>query len=130
MSQIWKEKYKLETARELGICELEAQRIIGWDEKGMKTEDPESALRGPDPEWIYYVEVCGFTFAFFSIEMIRAYLDYYSQKVLPSRIRNTPHGNSRLRQDVFTRLPLYLREEPKRLKVIKALQKALQEFSE
>jgi hypothetical protein len=61
--------------------------------------------------------------------MMQAYLDYYSQKVLPSRIRDTPHCNNDLRQDEYTRLPLYLREEPKRLKVIKALQKAIHEFS-
>ena len=36
------------------------------------------------PEWIYYVEVCGFTFAFFSLEMIQEYLDFYSRKILPS----------------------------------------------
>lgn len=125
MSRIWKEPYTLEAARQLGIRELEAQTIVRWDNQNLLW-----ALTGPEPIWIYYVCVCGFTFAFFSIEMIQDYLNYYSQKTLPSRIRNTPHCNHDLRQSVFMRLPLYLREEPKRLKVIKALKRALAEFSE
>jgi hypothetical protein len=127
MSRIWKEKYDLKTACNLGIRELEGNRIIAWSEDGVKTYHYGPILE--EPEWIYYVYVCGFTFAFFSVAMMQAYLDYYSQKVLPSRIRDTPHCNNDLRQDEYTRLPLYLREEPKRLKVIKALQKAIHEFS-
>lgn len=127
MSRIWKEKYSFETAQRLGIRELEGGRIVDWDEEGAKLHF--NARIYPEPEWIYYVYVCGFTFAFFSVTMMQAYLDYYTQKILPSRIRDTPHCNNDLRQDVFTRLPLYLREEPKRQKVINALQKAIQEFS-
>lgn len=114
MSRIWKEPYTLDAARNLRIRELEAQIIVRWDERGI-VESNSLRITGANPKWIYYVYVCDFTFAFFSTIMMRAYLNYYSQKILPSRIRDTPHYNHDLRQDVFTRLPLYLREEPKRL---------------
>ncbi len=126
MPQIWKEPYNVEAALDLGIRDLEGGRIVRWDERGIQTEWDER----PDlePACILFVQVCGFTFGFFSRAMLLAYLEHFEQKVQPSRIRDTPHCNHDMRQDVFTRLPLYLREEPKRLRVVKALQKALEEF--
>ena len=129
MSRSWKEPYTREAACELGIRELEGGRIVRWDKRGIRTERPEWLLDGADPEWIYFVHACGFTFAFFSREMMLAYSEHYKQRILPSRIRNTPHCNHGLRQDVFARLPLYLREESKRVRVVKALEKALVEFN-
>jgi len=82
------------------------------------------------PEWIRYVEVCQFTFAFFSLAMIRQYLEFYSQKVLHSSRMSWslsyPNGDN---QRWFECLPLRLRKEPKRQLVVKALVRALEEFA-
>ena len=125
MSRHWKEPYLREKAIEIGIKELEGCVVTCWDEQG---RDYANYSRFRAPEQIFYVEVCGFTFAFYSMHMMKLYLEFYSQKILPSRCRDTPHVNHDLRQTEFMRLPLYLREEPKRLKVIKALTKAMADF--
>ncbi len=99
------------------------------------------------PGWLYYVQVCGFTFRFNSLEQVEEYLNYYRQKIHPSsadgagrEIRiysKTKHGEQAWmlspnahdeRQSRFDELPLYLREEPKRLKVVKALERALKQW--
>lgn len=119
MARFWKEAYSYEKAEQLGIRDFESSRVVG----------PENA------EWIYYVEVCRFTFAFFSLEMIREYLDFYSRKVLPtsrfwdaSPFSRGPAASVGDGQTRFERLPLRLRKEPNRHKVVKALQRALIEF--
>jgi hypothetical protein len=82
------------------------------------------------------VRVASFTFRFGNIEQLRACIRYYEQKTHPSsRI-----PAKRLAADVgedwrelrgwdierwFERLPMYLLDEPKRQKVLKALAKAL-----
>ena len=88
-----------------------------------------------NPSWIYYVDVCKFTFTFFSIGMIREYHAYYSMKILPSsRFCNAPWsggapaGINENGQTRFERLPLRLRKEPNRLRVIKALEQAIAMF--
>ncbi len=85
------------------------------------------------PDWIYFVEVCSFTFHFRSIEEIEEYLEEFSLKIHPSSAdgvgdNNYLYGDHFERRSNFDRLPLYLREEPKRLKVVKALQRAIEEF--
>ena len=74
---------------------------------------------------VLMVHVASFTFHFFSVEQIRDCLAYYSQKI---------HSSSRVPigaadhwevQRWFERLPMYLLEEPKRVKVVKALERAL-----
>jgi hypothetical protein len=82
----------------------------------------------PNTEWVYYVQVCGFTFIFYSLAMIREYLDYYERKNLPARREKIMWAHHDYEQNPFTRLPLYLREEPKRLKVVEALKRALDAF--
>ena len=82
------------------------------------------------PDWTYTVEVCSFTFRFRSLEQVEEYLAYYRQKIHPSsaddgKDASLDHWE---RQSRFDELPLYLREEPKRLKVIKALERALQQW--
>lgn len=100
------------------------------------------------PDWIYHVEVCGFTFRFRSLAEIEEYLDYYRQKIHPSsadgadrpgrlyerdsngnRVWSFHPGDHWERQSHFDELPLYLREEPKRRKVVKALERALEMWS-
>jgi len=119
MSRHWKEPYTSERAEAAGIHDHEGTLIVG----------------DPNSQWIYYVTVCGFTFTFFSIEMIRDYVDYYSRKILPtSRFHDSSPfshgpaasvGDGQLR---FERLPGKLRKESKRTKVKSALEKALAAF--
>src|SRR4051812_14497964 len=114
MARFWKEPYSLERALALGIRDFEGAPYVGV---------PNEVWVGkPDfrawPESIYYVEVCQFTFAFFSLDMIREYLDFYSHKVLPtshfsgaskfSRGAAASVGDGQTR---FERLPLRLRQE-------------------
>jgi hypothetical protein len=75
---------------------------------------------------VLFVTVASFTFSFFSIEQIRDCLAYYQRKIRPSSRLPIPgdidHWEA---QRWFERLPMYLLEEPKRAKVIKALTRAL-----
>jgi hypothetical protein len=93
------------------------------------------------PTWKYYVDVCSFTFVFSSRAQIEEYLAHFRCKIHPSSAdgADRPHeyndeegrfigwnpGDHWERQSRFNELPLYLFEEPKRLKVIKALERAL-----
>ena len=114
MARWWRERYTEEKARAAGVHDFEWQTVIG----------PSNA------PWIYYVEVCQFTFAFFSLAMIRQYLEFYSAKVLPSSRMKGPLWHERGdNQRWFERLPLRLRKEPKRQRVVKALRQALEEFA-
>lgn len=110
MARIWKEPYSEEKAREISIHDIENVVVLG----------------GPDAEWIYYVYVCSFTFAFYSLAMIQEYLDYYNTKILPSHMGSSFWVGEP--QEKLNRLPLRLRNESKRHQVIKALTKALYEF--
>lgn len=114
MARWWREPYSEEKALAAGIHGHEWCSVVG----------------PPDAEWIYYVEVCRFTFAFFSLAMIREYLAFYSAKVLPSSREAGPMWHQRgHNQRTFERLPLRLRKEPNRRKVVKALEQALGEFA-
>ena len=84
---------------------------------------------------VWYVRVCSFTFEFQTIEQLEACLAYYQQKIRPSsripRERLPDYGgDSGECQRWFERLPMYLLEEPKRKKVVAALEKALKEWQE
>jgi hypothetical protein len=77
---------------------------------------------------VYFVRVCSFIFEFHSLRQIRACLDYYSQKIHPTS-RVDIRDIDRWAQRWFERVPLFLREEPKRRRVVKALENALQKFT-
>jgi hypothetical protein len=89
----------------------------------------------PDPNlvpvWTYFVEVCGFTFRFGSVAQIEAVLAHYSRKLHPSS-RLPDSERLRAEHDVaqrwFERLPGYRRKQPKRRRVVKALERAPAEF--
>ena len=119
MARWWKEPYTREAAEAAGIHDFEGAPVLA---------DPAS-------RWIYSVEVCGFRFVFFSLEMLREYLGFFSHKILPSS-RNYG-GSSYSRgpaasvgdgQTRFERLPLRLRKEPRRQQVVTALDRALRDF--
>jgi hypothetical protein len=80
------------------------------------------------PEDVLFVRVCSFTFAFMSVEEVQEYLDYYSKKIHPSSARPALPKSGWEYQTQFERLPFYLREEPKRQQVVKALSRAIAEF--
>lgn len=152
MSRHWKEPYSLAKARQISLHDMEGSVIIGDYVAGQRTvlakdangqykhmveENVLSGLtddyarqmrKSPINKWIYYVYVCRFTFAFFSLESIPYYIRYYSTKILPSRILDTPHINHGMRQTLYSRLPMYLRDDSKRPRVVKALQSALADF--
>jgi hypothetical protein len=77
------------------------------------------------PYYVYFVNVCSFTFEFHSIEEIETCLEYYSKKIHPSSRVHIDGGDSWEFQRWFEKLPMYLLEEPKRQKVVKALKEAL-----
>ncbi len=88
----------------------------------------------PDPardrlidRWVYFVVVCGFTFEFHSLEQIERALSYFEHKTHPTSALpgvTLEHYWQRW----FERLPLWLFEEPKRLRVISALRRAERHF--
>jgi len=85
------------------------------------------------PHYVVFVSVCSFTFRFDTKEQLQEVLRYYEQKIVPSTRepesvwsqRGYDHGEA---SRWFEKLPLFLREEPKRLKVIKALRDAVKMY--
>ena len=80
------------------------------------------------PKWVFFVRVCSFTFEFHTINQIRECLAYYSQKIHPSSRVDFGAADHWEFQRWFERLPMYLMEEPKRQKVVKALTSAIKQF--
>ena len=82
---------------------------------------------------VVFVSVCSFTFRFYSRQQLERVLNYYEQRIVPSSrepesvwgLRGGDHSEA---ERWFERLPLFLREERKRLKVVKALRDALNMF--
>ena len=84
---------------------------------------------------VYFVNVCQFTFEFHSIEQIEACLEFFSQKIRPtSRVPNKDRlgwgGDRWEEQRWYDRLPHRLLKEPKRQKLVSALERALDQFRE
>jgi hypothetical protein len=86
---------------------------------------------------VIVVRVASFTFRFESIQQLRECIKYYQQKTRPSSRVAAKTIAAELGEDWrtlrsweverwFERLPMYLLEEPKRQKVVKALCKALE----
>jgi len=89
------------------------------------------------PRTVIVVEVVSFTFRFESTARLRECIDYYGSKLHPSSRVAAKELATDLGEDWreqrgweverwFERLPMYLLEEPKRQKVLKALNKALE----
>jgi hypothetical protein len=88
------------------------------------------------PRHVIIVKVASFTFRFVDTVQLQKTIDYYSQKthpssLIPAKVLAADLGEDwrELRgwevQRWFERLPMYLLEEPKRQKVLKALTKTL-----
>jgi hypothetical protein len=73
--------------------------------------------------------VCSFTFRFYSGEEIREYIAFFEKKTHPSSTLPIPKGADsffrRHAQRWYERLPMYLQEDSKRERVLKALRKAI-----
>lgn len=88
------------------------------------------------PQSVIVVRVASFTFGFRTVGQLRECIKYYEQKTHPSSRIPAKTIAAELGQDWrtlrgweverwFERLPMYLLEEPKRQKVVKALREAL-----
>src|SRR3954447_9878771 len=111
MARIWKEKYERDRHR-----------------NHMPFPPNTSSDPGLDPRWVICVDVCSFTFEFHSVAQIRACHAYFAARVHPSSrlpFNSQNYGDHWEAQRWFERLPMYLLEEPKRIRVRKALERAL-----
>jgi hypothetical protein len=79
--------------------------------------------------WVYFVEVASFTFQFESLRHLRHCLEFFRQKLHPSS-RLPDVSLEHYWQRWYERLPQWLFEEPKRLKVIAALERAAKDFDD
>jgi len=82
-----------------------------------------------EPPQEFCITVCSFTFRFDSRDDIQEYIGWFEQRTHPSSRLPVPEGADRFdrwhMQRWYERLPMYLQEEPKREKVLKALRKAV-----
>jgi hypothetical protein len=116
MARIWKEKW--DSARHNNHMPI----LGGVTGKALQAP----TLLSAD---VYFVCVCSFTFEFHNLAQIEECLLFYSHKIQPTTRVDTRGGDHWEFQTWFEQLPLYLREEPKRKKVVAALGEALKLFS-
>ena len=117
MARIWKEPYSVQRDLE---CTGHWGHPSNW-----------VTLRPRNTEWMYFVEVCRFTFVFFYPAEIIPFLEFYRKKGRGGRAERWgggPRNEHDEWQSPFEWLPLRLRKEPKRQKVVKALEQALELF--
>jgi hypothetical protein len=77
---------------------------------------------------VYFVEVCGFTFQFQSLDQVHEALAHFEQKIHPTS-RWPGITLEHYWQRWYERLPQWLLEEPKRRRVVAALRRAADTFS-
>ena len=112
MARIWIEPYK-------------AQSGPPWDYWGSVDADAHQRAPALVPMNVLMVNVASFTFHFFSVQQIRDCLAYYNEKTHPSSRLSIGAMDHWEAQRWFERLPMYLLEESKRARVVKALSRAL-----
>ena len=113
MAKVWKEQYD---------PQKHADRMSGVPAESR----PQSSLIR---RWVYFVRVCSFTFEFHSIEQVKLCAEYYSQKIHPSSRRDIGGADHWEMMRWYEMLPMYLLEEPKRIRVVKALKAAIEQFA-
>ena len=100
-----------------------------WEVDGATAPSSRADARTLLPRAVHFVRVCSFTFEFHSLEQIRVCLAYYERKLQATSrlpVESGDYGGDQSEtQRWFERLPLYLREEPKRRQVVKALRAAM-----
>lgn len=78
-------------------------------------------------KWVFFVDVASFTFQFHSLEQLRQCHEFFTHKIHPTSRR----PDVRLEhywQQWFEKLPQWLFEESRRVKVIAALERAAEDF--
>ena len=114
-------------------CDVGRQTMARISKERVKRRDGKASLA---PQHVIVVRVASFSFRFDTVERLRECIEYYQKKTRPSgrisaKVLNAELGANwrALRgwdvQRWFERLPMYLLEEPKRQKVLKALSAAL-----
>ena len=125
MARIWRERF--DSARHGGLPDALPDAVVPirrhWSAPTIIPHD------------VIFVSVCSFTFRFDTKEQLQRVLHYYEQRTVPSSrepesVWGLRGGDHREAERWFERLPLFLREEPKRLKVVKALRDALKMFED
>ena len=77
---------------------------------------------------VFFVAVTGFTFQFANLGQLRECLEWFRVKVHPSS-RESGHDLEHYWQRWHERLPKGITKEPKRQKIVKALENALADFT-
>ena len=80
-------------------------------------------------KWVYFVEVASFTFQFQSLDQLRECLEFFNRKVHPTS-RQPNVYLEHYWQRWFEKLPQWLFEEPRRVKVVAALERAAKDFGD
>jgi hypothetical protein len=101
-----------------------ARHVNHWTDVpgGVRVEPQPDALI---QKWVYFVVSCSFTFEFHSLYELQICLKFFSEKIDPDSHASLKHCQQRW----YERLPLWLSQEPKRKRVVKALQEALDAFN-
>jgi hypothetical protein len=137
MARFWKEPLDPNKHKDLMAFGSGFKSRIDW-RRQMKSKPRRTRGRPSSllvQKWVYFVQVCSFTFQFHGLDSIENMLIVFDQKPAPTSHRTWDDGkgvdgeNERYFWPV-ERLPLYLFEEPKRQKVVKALKRALEVFQE
>jgi hypothetical protein len=119
----------------LGMANISKERVL-WS----RSRNREDLFRAGDkplrPKDIIVIRVASFVFKFESIGQLKKCIEFFERKIHPSSRIPAKKLAADLGEDWrelrgwdverwFERLPMFLLEEPKRQKVLKALQKAL-----
>ncbi len=126
MARIWTEQYDPRRHRD--------PMSDGWG--CPRPEGPTRHWRAPTLEshLVLFVRVCGSTLVFHVRYQLEACLDFFRHKLHPSGrlpvYTENYGGDQGETQRWFDRLPMYLREEPKRVQVVRALERALAEYGD
>ena len=119
MSKHWVEKYD----------ELKHRNKM-WGEGINPPENRDNKLA---PYNVYFVRECGFTFEFHSIQQLVAFKEHFSRKIQSSTLIPENElwkygGDHSEMQRWFERLPKGLVSNQKRTKIVKALERAIENF--
>ena len=121
MAKIWWEPYRGQP------------NPIGWEVGGPPPSEGRTHAPTLESRRVLFVRVAQFTFVFHTLAQLQACLEFYQRKLQPSsrsaaRAQAVASGEVAWRLEVerwYERLPLYLREESKRVQVVAALEDAL-----
>jgi len=127
MARIWKEPWDSSPTRH--AVDWSAEGIVDWSPDALASIEAHKTNPTLVPHESVFVHVCSFTFRFESLPQLERVIAYYERKTLPSGMIPAGvflfyGGDSGEAQRWYERLPLFLREEPKRRKVVKALREA------